>query len=130
VLVWSPENELGIPRIDRQHETFVDLVNDFESARLGNASKEELLGILNEIALFAKFHFCCEENLMQKIGCPCFEEQREKHQRGIDTLSNLIFRVTLELAPLEEIERVLWRWFFDHTANEDKKIAEFMKRSS
>jgi hemerythrin len=128
VLVWSPEYEIGIPRIDRQHEAFVELVNDFESARLRKARKSELLGILNEIALFARFHFRSEENLMEAIGYPGLDEHKAQHSRGVDALSNLILSLTLDTRSPEEVVGVLRDWFFVHTSTDDRKIGDFVKQ--
>ena len=130
MLEWSDKYLIGLERIDLEHETFFGLVKDFEKARLRKASKKELLGILNEIALYAKFHFCSEENVMEAIGYPDLEEHREKHLQLIDVLSNNILGLTLDRISPERIEELLLEWFFHHTATDDKRIAEFKMKSA
>lgn len=129
MLEWSDKYLIGIDRIDLEHETFFGLVKDFEKARLRNASKKELLGILNEIALYAKFHFCSEENVMEAIGYPGLEEHKDKHLQLIDMLSNNILALTLDRVAPAKIESLLLEWFFHHTAEDDKKIVHFQQQS-
>lgn len=130
MLEWSDRYLIGIDRIDLEHETFFGLVKDFEKARLRNAGKKELLGILNEIALYAKFHFCSEENIMEAMSYPDLEEHREKHLQLIDVLSNNILGLTLDRISPEKIESLLLEWFFHHTTSDDKMIAEFASKKA
>jgi hemerythrin len=129
MLEWSPTYKIGIDRIDLEHETFFGLVRDFEKARLENADKQVLLGVLDEIALYAKFHFRSEENIMQAMGYPGLEEHKEKHLHLIEVLSNNILGLTLDRITPMRIEELLVEWFLQHTANDDNKIAEFRKLS-
>lgn len=129
MLEWSDKYLIGVERIDLEHETFFGLVQDFEKARVRNASKKELLGILNEIALYAKFHFCSEENIMEAMGYPDLDEHRNKHLQLIEVLSNNILGLTLDRISPEKIQELLLDWFFHHTTTDDKKIAEFNERS-
>jgi hemerythrin len=130
MLEWSDKYLIGISRVDFEHETFFGLVSDFEKARLKNADKKRLLGILDEIALYAKFHFRSEENVMEALGYPGLEDHRGKHMQLIDDLSNMILGLTLDSISPQKIEAFLVDWFLQHTANEDKRIAEFQKRAA
>jgi hemerythrin len=130
VLEWSDKFLIGIPRIDFEHETFFGLVSDFEKARLSKADKKQLLGILDEIALYAKFHFRSEENVMTSLGYPGLKAHEEKHLQLVEDLSNKILGMTLGSITAEATQKFLVDWFLHHTTNEDKKIAEFQKLSS
>jgi hemerythrin len=103
MLKWSDQYLIGINRIDLEHETFFGLVKDFEETRLRQASKKQLLGILNEISLYAKFHFCSEENIMEAIGYPGLEEHKEKHMQSINVLSNNILGLTLRAVQFSDL---------------------------
>jgi hemerythrin len=128
MLEWSDKFLIGIDRIDFEHETFFGLVCDFEKARLANAGKEALLNILEEISLYAKFHFRSEENVMEAMAYPGLEEHRGKHWQLIEVLSNEILGLTLDRIAPEKIQDFLVDWFVNHTANDDRKIADFQKQ--
>lgn len=127
MLEWSDTYLIGIDRIDFEHETFFGLVSDFEKARVENADKKVLLGILEEIALYAKFHFRSEENVMKSLNFPDLERHEQKHLQLIEDLSNKILGLTLDSITPEEVQNFLVDWFLHHTTNEDRKIAEFQK---
>jgi hemerythrin len=67
---------------------------------------------------------------MEALGYPRLEDHREKHMQFVDDLSNKILGLTLDSISPEKIEAFLVDWFLQHTANEDKKIAEFQKRAA
>lgn len=130
MLEWSEKYLIGIDRIDFEHETFFGLVSDFEKARLKNSDKKVLLGILDEIALYARFHFRSEENVMKALGYPDLEAHAQKHLQLIEDLSNKILGITLGSTTAEEAQNFLVDWFLRHTTNEDKKIADFQASSA
>lgn len=125
MLEWSDKYLIGIDRIDFEHETFFGLVSDFEKARIKNSDKKILLGVLDEIALYARFHFRSEENVMKALGYPDLEAHEQKHLQLVEDLSNKILGITLGSITAEEVQNFLVDWFLCHTANEDKKIANF-----
>lgn len=127
MLEWSDKYLIGIDRIDFEHETFFGLVSDFEKARLDKADKMVLLGILDEIALYAKFHFRSEENVMKALGYPDLEAHEKKHLQLIEDLSNKILGMTIDSITAEETQNFLVDWFLFHTSNEDRKIADFQR---
>lgn len=130
MFVWSGKHVIGIDSVDTEHETFSHLVSSFGQAMEINADKKVLLGILDEIALFAKFHFRSEENTMETLGFPDFMRHKELHMQLIDDLSNKILGLSLDRFTPKSVGDFLCDWFFSHTMNEDKKLAEFQKRSA
>ncbi|MEY4684620.1 MAG: hypothetical protein RLZ25_1079, partial [Pseudomonadota bacterium] len=70
MLHWTDEYKIGNDRIDFEHHIFLNLVIDFQNARVAGAPKEKLERILDEIALYARFHFRSEENMMVDMLYP------------------------------------------------------------
>jgi hemerythrin len=67
MLDWSHDYEIGNPKIDFEHHIFFGLIKEFHNARLNESDRERLGRILEEVALYARFHFRSEENLMKDI---------------------------------------------------------------
>lgn len=130
MLEWSKDYLVGIDRIDLEHEAFFSLIRDFHLARVKHASKREFQNMLEEIGLYAKFHFRSEENLMEALGYPGLEAHRRKHWDLIESLSNIMLAYTIDSATPERIEEFLVNWFLEHTSREDRKIAEFKAANS
>lgn len=127
MLEWSDALLVGNERIDFEHRTFFGLVGDFQKARLNQAEKKILTGLLEEIALYAKFHFRSEENVMEQIRYPDLENHRKEHYHLVEVLSNKMLGLEMDLYSAKDIEDFLVDWFVGHTSCVDKKIAQYQK---
>lgn len=126
---WSSQYVIGIDRIDFEHKIFLDLIGDFHQEILSKSDKSNLEATLNEIILYAKFHFCSEENMMARMGYPGLAAHQEIHYHLIDILNNKM--VALSMGAIEPIDVLsfLVDWFVKHTTLEDVKIAAFRQSS-
>lgn len=127
MLEWSDALLIGNERIDFEHHTFFGLVADFQKARINQADKKTLTGLLEEIALYAKFHFRSEENVMEQMRYPDLENHRKDHYHLIEVLSNKMLGLEMDLYSAKEIEDFLVEWFVGHTSRVDKKIAQYQQ---
>jgi hemerythrin len=114
----------GVKRIDSQHEALFALIHDFQDAWMKSRSKTDALLFLDEILLYAKFHFFSEEHLMQSIGYSGLEDQRKEHVEMLKSISTFIETAKNANAKSAEIEGFLFDWFLDHISAEDFKFAE------
>ena len=127
MLEWSDRFLIGHERIDFEHRTFFGLVVDFQKARINGADKKTLAGLLEEIALYAKFHFRSEENVMEQMHYPDLESHRNEHYRLVEVLSNKMLGLEMDLYTASDIEEFLVEWFVGHTSGVDKKIVQYQK---
>lgn len=125
MLEWNHKFEVGIERIDAQHHIFLSLVGEFQNARLAGASIEKLDSILNEIVLYAKYHFYSEVNVMKTYRYPGMEAHQKLHFNLINDLSNKMTGLHLGLNQAIDIETFLIEWFVRHTTNEDAIFGRF-----
>ena len=126
MIEWHDRFLIGNPRIDFEHRIFFDLISHYSEARLAGASSERLVRILDELALYARFHFKSEENLMQDIGYPGLGEHREHHHRLTDDLSSNLAGLQLGLYATDRVETFLLDWFIAHVSNDDAQISRFL----
>jgi len=126
MLPWDHKYDVGIERIDAQHHIFLSLVGEFQTARLAGASAEKLDGILNEIVLYAKYHFYSESNVMKEHHYPELEQHLVLHFNLINDLSNKMTGMHLGLSQAHDVENFLIEWFSGHTINEDAKFGRFL----
>ena len=127
-LQWIDSYNLGIRRIDYQHQYFLELIN-WLSYKL-EAIKNSDLGqrYIEELLNYSPFHFFSEETLMLEIGFPELKAHQEQHRELVNHLSQVSSR--LEMGEIEPVELIhfLFEWFVNHTAEEDCKIAKFLGR--
>ena len=124
---WENKYEIGIPDIDFQHQYFLQLIRRFYQRINDGMSKELVSSHLNEIILYAQFHFCSEENIMKLHNYPDYESHKKAHIDIIQVLSNKIGLFELNELTSNEITLFLIGWFIEHTVKEDIKFAPFIK---
>ena len=125
-LAWDDHYLIGSERIDSEHRIFFDLIVSYHDGRLGGMSKERLALMLEEIVLYARFHFKSEENMMLDIGYPGLAAHRNLHMQLLESLSNKLLGTDLGLYGDNEIEYFLRDWFVDHVTHEDTKVTAYL----
>ncbi len=124
---WSSSFETGIAEIDFQHKYFLELMKRFNDTTSNDLSEKLCASHLNEIVLYAQFHFCSEENIMQLIEYPAYEDHKLLHIQILDELSKRIKLYEIGAITIFEIATFLVTWFIDHTTKEDIKLAHHKK---
>lgn len=125
MLQWDHKFDVGVERIDAQHHSFLGLIAEFQAARLAGESLDELDGILNEIVLYAKYHFYSESSVMRRARYPELDAHQYQHFELINDLGNKITGLHLGLNQAADIERFLIEWFTGHTTTEDAKFGRY-----
>lgn len=121
-ICWKAKYQIGVARIDLEHKLFLGLVNSLKLAHNKGRSEEVLQGIIDEIELYARFHFTSEENLMKAIHYPEYDEHHWRHNELLET-----FRIKkLNHASFDNFHQFLVEWFIEHTTVEDIRIKRFV----
>jgi hemerythrin len=115
-----------IPEIDLQHQFFLKQIIRFYNNLDLIKSKELINEHIDEILLYAKFHFHSEENLMKLIEYPEYEYHKKEHHKLIIELSDKITSYSIDEESIESILEFFTQWFNSHTATEDFKIADYL----
>ena len=126
---WEESYSIGIESIDTQHEKLFDLVNKLFDLEDNKNIKEEMRDILYAFRDYTIVHFKDEEEYMQSIGYPQYEEHRLMHEYIVDSLSQII-NTPASLSIIKTKMRVVAkRILVDHIVDEDKKIAEYVQKN-
>jgi hemerythrin-like metal-binding protein len=126
VVQWSDSYSLGLPEIDDQHKTLIDLMNDLWAAIAANAPIEDNQKILLRLEQYTVAHFGAEETMMRTMGYPDFEAHRAAHQ-------GFVKRLQAEGERLQKGERLnldilhfLRDWLVNHILVSDKAYAAYL----
>jgi hemerythrin len=125
-LTWEECFETGHARIDAQHRVFMDLVHQIADGQRRGDPPERLRRLLDELRLYAEFHFVSEENLMADAGYPGITEHQEEHQRLMNRLRTRINEYLFEVIDLGVLLDFLDHWFRQHTVDTDRALARFL----
>lgn len=119
---WQERYLIRHPRIDREHRLFFDIVAAFSEGCRQRLGRDALISLLEEVLLFAKFHFRSEENVMQALGFAGLEAHRALHEQLVQRLGRVIVGVKLGRYKPEEIDAFLVQWLVRHVTHEDARI--------
>lgn len=126
-IAWSDRYRIGVEAIDLQHQYFVDLINHLSLRSKAGGRRDSTNRVLLELYKYADYHFCSEENIMLDHGYPAVEEHRELHRILLHDLSARICRLEAAQTDLDSLVGFLFLWFVGHTADEDQKLAAYLR---
>ena len=122
----------GIPVIDKQHEQYLDLVDElFELCEQSHVEQVTVNTALKRALTYAIEHFDSEEALMIDTRYPAYEVHRAKHNEYRNEADRLCGMSNEDIAPddqLIQLTRWLVEWFCEQTLTYDKGLASFLKK--
>jgi hemerythrin len=125
---WKESFNIGIEEVDRQHRSFLELLNDcyVKASGLGRTRIDPAM--VASLREYATMHFRFEEELMRFRSYPDMLHQEQQHRM----FESMILEFEAEHAAgkgesIESVFTFLRDWFLNHILVEDKKIASLIK---
>lgn len=125
---WSPDYDLGIAEIDRQHRRLVEIVNRLHDAMVQRSPKSAMQGVVCDLATYTEFHFAYEERLMQSMDLPDWEAHRSEHRVLAHEIRS--FETDLAVGRLSvsmDLMAVLQRWLLNDVLHADRELVQHAK---
>ena len=117
---------LPVHFMNREHETFVGLMNDAEQAlTMGTFSVQHFRRLVQH----CQEHFAHEEREMQRTNFPGLELHKKQHDRVLQAMAELLrgYIETQDIAPmLSYLQDVLPEWFTQHIHTLDQVTAHYL----
>ena len=127
-LKWNDKHHLtGIAVIDAQHKEMFDHVDRLVQASQQEEQEAEFIDMLDFLGGYVVEHFRCEEDLMERQGCPNIEENKEDHRKLMAELEGVKTRFEQEgnSDPLRKhVISVAAHWLDVHVAGLDTRLRE------
>lgn len=121
---WDEKFEVGHPRIDHEHQVFVDLIRTVSLEAERNCSRDKALRLLLEVRKYAEFHFVSEENIMLDVQYENYDEHRQEHAWLLRRLEHETYLYHTSGTTLEQLAEFMFDWFAMHTTVADKKLVD------
>jgi len=89
ILEWHDNLSVGIEKIDDQHKSMFDKLNEFFSSCGEGKCQEEVVNVLNFLDSYVAEHFYDEEQLQKKYNYSDYEQHKTEHDnliQGVKTL--------------------------------------------
>lgn len=125
---WSDVYKTGVEQIDLQHQYFVSLMKQVQKYYEQGSSNLKPREILQEVILYAQYHFYSEENLMKEYGYPDIEKQKAEHRKLIDTILLEAEKIGDSAEDLIPLHTFLLDWFFSHTTKADRQMGKYITK--
>ena len=125
-IVWSEENEVGIPIIDEQHRGIISTINSLHYFMQTGKSGEIIKPILIMLEQYTIIHFNTEESLIEDAGYPDLENHRKLHDNLLANTRNFFIELNKSEDPAILL-KFLKDWWLTHINVEDKKYVSLVK---
>lgn len=133
--LWHEKYCIGIDEIDKQHKTFLDMLNKtydiYSSSAASIIDEKDKLKIYTDILKLREYafnHFFTEEKYMIKHKYPKFFDHKREHDNFIRTVFELEEKLfgTNDMTPSELIDFVI-NWYKNHVTRVDREFGEHLK---
>ena len=128
---WEKHFEIGIPVLDEQDKSLVNLCNRLHSEIVASRSGEgkgwrmAFSDALREAVNYTKTHFLLEEKLMAAAGFDGLSVHKNRHQEFIGKVGELLSSFDhCDIQAALDFSSFLHEWIIMHIAREDKLFAK------
>lgn len=120
---WGPQYVLGQADIDNEHHVFFDLLARIENEFDTTDDLVYEIKLLEELQLYARFHFQSEENIYEKLGLDGIENHRAVHRTLLNQLEQKSYDF-MRNRDKDALINLLFRWLSEHTLGDDRAMLE------
>lgn len=125
---WDDNLNTGIPLIDVQHKTLIDLINYFYTLDEIELTFEKINFIISSLENYTIYHFSTEERFFEKCNYTNKEVHIQKHSEFKEILNELKnLKDETKYCLLKGILNSLNLWFYKHIINSDMDYVEQLK---
>ena len=131
LIQWAQKYVVGIPEIDEQHQSLIQLTNTLYDMMRRHEANEKVTVVLDELFKYAATHFSTEEKLMRARQYPDSINHIREHKNFTARVQTWLTdfkagRTTLSV----EILTFLNGWIGGHILDCDRKYVPFLKPKS
>lgn len=122
-IVWSPQYEIGIAAIDRQHRVLVDILNELLEAR----PRPLVFQTVRRLSEYATMHFAVEEAIMEAVGYPAFDDHLAGHRRFVEQVNAVTRESAVSTIDTAVVVKFVYDWLLHHIAGSDRGYADYLR---
>lgn len=127
---WDGTLSIGVEVIDKQHQTWIERLNDVAEALDSAQGASHIAKTLGFLVDYTRYHFGSEEKYMEETGYPELAAHRQKHHELNGTLDNLMNDFDEEGATpalAHAVDTFLQTWLVTHIKDVDQLFGDFLK---
>ncbi len=128
LMEWKDELSVGIEKIDKQHFTLIEMINDLNEAMQNKLGQETAGEIIESLINYTETHFRTEEDLFDKYNYAESESHKKEHEEFVKKVSD--FKRDYDSGKIGLsvfIMDFLSSWIVRHIKGTDMKYASFFR---
>lgn len=126
---WSSSYETGISLIDKQHQKWINIINDLYSIILAKEKTDKVVEFFKKLTDYTEYHFGFEEKYMKEFKFEYYDSHLLQHEKFIVEITNL-FNNYLKSENKDIPFRMLLfikNWVINHITKTDFKYIDNFK---
>lgn len=128
LIEWTKDYELGIPKIDTQHQKLVEIINRLFHAHDEEKGQDTVNTIFMGLFNYCNYHFAIEEMVMGKHAYDEYHSHKKRHDLFTDKMKSFKRDYLMgDSSALQNTVNYLKGWLIDHILVEDKKYVLTLK---
>ncbi len=132
LIEWDSSYEVGVDKIDQQHQELFNKVNNLILANQLKKGKEEISKTIKFLADYTVKHFTDEEELQQENNYPHYEHHKKLHNNFVSKI--LEFKEEFEngdidTASMMSFNKTIITWLVQHVTGIDQKLGDHINQN-
>ena len=128
LITWSEKYEVGIEKIDEQHESLFKMLNELESALQKGKASQTINDIIDQMINYTVEHFKTEEDWFAKYRFPGSDAHIAEHKKFLGDVGDFAKKLNAgEVGLSIDVIQFLSDWITNHIMGIDMRYAPFMK---
>jgi hemerythrin len=126
-IIWTDNNQIGIPIIDEQHRGIISAINSLHHFIQIGHGDEIIKPTMIMMEQYMNIHFNTEEALMTEASYPDLEKHVSLHKNLVEKTK----RISVDANRNKDFDMVLKflkAWWLGHINTEDRKYIPFLKK--
>ena len=129
-VTWVDALATGNRAIDVQHKYLIDIINDLADVINEKQEKSKMGKIIQLLQYYTEWHFCREEDCMERTNCPTACQNKEAHAKFLGVVGDFKkeFGETNNPAAITDLGvrmyKVLTGWLVTHIQAIDVALAD------
>jgi hemerythrin len=128
--MWDQKYSVNIKSIDRQHQTFFEIINEFYFGfEEADGNQEKLIEIVDKLVEYGNFHLGYEEKYFKELNYAEAEEHIKQHDAFREQIAQYRGRLNEPVKNVKnmasEIADFAKNWLSGHIMETDQKYSRF-----
>jgi len=128
LMAWNAKLSVGVPRIDKEHQGLMDILNNLHDEMLKGKAKDVLAPLLDKLIQYTQNHFTYEETLFRLHSYPNAVAHKAEHDSLRQKAAQLQQGLKTSAAGIStDVMNFLRDWLVKHIQGTDMQYKAFFE---